>query len=175
MVDQTSPPDQARLDRWDVLLGGLMHDVARLRRVVFDKDMRPLGITRSHAWVLARLGIQDGISQVELAEMLNVGKAALGQILDSLESSSLIRREPDARDRRLRRVHLTSDGKKAIRAMRRRLRPLSENILAGISASDRDALIDLLTAIKGNLLALAKNDGIDLATSEINPVPDTRA
>lgn len=156
MTEKTSQPDQTQLDNWDVVLGGLMHDVARLRRVVFDKDMQPLGITRSHAWVLARLGQQDGISQVELADMLSVGKAALGQILDSLESSGLISRQSDANDRRLRRVMLTGEGKKAIRAMRRRLRPLSENILAGIDGAERDKMIEVLTIIKENLLSLSK-------------------
>lgn len=157
-------------DRWDVELGGLMHDVARLRRVVFDKDMRPLNITRSHAWVLARLGVQDGISQVELADMLNVGKAALGSILDSLESAALIRRELHADDRRVRRVFMTESGTKAVRAMRKRLRPLSEKILTGISIEEREQLIETMRRIKENLLSMSRGDELGSDETSVQPI-----
>ncbi|AMG73458.1 MarR family winged helix-turn-helix transcriptional regulator [Sphingopyxis granuli] len=147
-----------KYDQWDVELGVLMHDVARLRRVVFDKDMKPLGVTRSHAWVLARLGAEDGLSQVELAAVLSVGKAALGGILDGLEASDLISRSDDPVDRRVRRVYVTDKGRQAIRAMRQRLRPLSERILRNVKAEDRDNLLRSLQTVKSNLLELANED-----------------
>ena len=146
--------DGTDADRWDVYLGILMHDVARLRRGVFDEWMKPLGITRSQAWVLAQLGPEDGMSQTKLAEILSVGKAALGIFLDKLEANRLIVRRADALDRRLRRVYLTKDGAQIIKSMRVRLRSMSENILKGLSATDRDQLIHALDKVKANLLSL---------------------
>jgi len=146
--------DGTDADRWDVYLGILMHDVARLRRGVFDEWMEPLGITRSQAWVLAQLGAEDGTSQTELAEIMSVGKAALGISLDKLEANRLIVRRADALDRRLRRVHLTKDGVQIIKSMRVRLRSMSEKILEGLSPTDRDQLIHALDKVKANLLSL---------------------
>lgn len=36
-------------------IGFLVHDVSRMRRTLFDQEMKPLGITRSQWWVLAQL------------------------------------------------------------------------------------------------------------------------
>ena len=103
---------------------------------------------------LAQLGPEDGMSQTKLAEILSVGKAALGIFLDKLEANRLIVRRSDAVDRRLRRVYLTKDGAQIIKSMRVRLRSMSENILKGLSATDRDQLIHALDKVKANLLSL---------------------
>ena len=38
---------------WIIRLGFLVHDAARLRRVVIDEKFKPLEITRSQAWLMA--------------------------------------------------------------------------------------------------------------------------
>jgi len=78
MVDQ---PD------WDLRLGYLVHDVSRLRRMMFDRTA-PLGITRSQWWVLAFISRKDGLPQTQLASELDVGKVAVGALVDRLESSA---------------------------------------------------------------------------------------
>ena len=79
-------------ENWDQRLGFLMHDVSRLRRTVFDDFMKPLNITRSQWWVLAYLSRHDGMIQSDLASVLELGKAALGSLIDRLEASGLVRR-----------------------------------------------------------------------------------
>ena len=64
--------------RGDLVLGDLMHDVSRLRRLIFDGSMRPLGLTRSQWWVLDCLSRSDGMIQSDLANTLGLGNAALG-------------------------------------------------------------------------------------------------
>ena len=59
---------------WELRLGFLVHDVSRLRRRVVDKALKPLGVTRSQWWVLAFLSRSDGMSQVALADELDLGK-----------------------------------------------------------------------------------------------------
>src|SRR6266404_5294276 len=72
---------------WDLRLGYLIHDVSRLRRMMFDRDLAPLGITRSQWWVLAFISRKDGLPQTQLANELDVGKVAVGALIDRLESS----------------------------------------------------------------------------------------
>ena len=97
MVDQ---PD------WDLRLGYLIHDVSRLRRMMFDRALAPLGITRSQWWVLAFISRKDGLPQTQLANELDVGKVAVGALIDRLESSGFVIRQADpdrpARQTRLR-------------------------------------------------------------------------
>src|SRR6266436_1582861 len=50
---------------------------------------------------------RDGVSVKELARFLNVTKGAVTQFIDTLVEKNLVRREEDARDRRLQRIRLT--------------------------------------------------------------------
>lgn len=141
-------------NNWDQKLGFLMHDVSRLRRVLFDSMMKPTGVTRSQWWVLAHLSRQDGMAQTDLAEMLDLGKAALGGIVDRLEANGLVTRYPDPIDRRMKRIHLTPSGKQTIKEMRVLSHDLSEQILEGLSHDERLALYENLMKVKRNLKAL---------------------
>jgi DNA-binding MarR family transcriptional regulator len=145
-------------DNWDQRLGFLMHDVSRLRRSVFDEFVKPLGVTRSQWWVLAHLSRHDGVNQTDLASMLDIGKAALGGLVDRLEAAGLIERRADAHDRRAKRIHLSPAGHRLVRAMRGRSHEMSERILAGLSTQDRLDLAVLLARVKLNLQALRAAD-----------------
>ena len=95
---------------WYLRLGYLIHDVSRLRRMMFDRELAPLGITRSQWWVLAFISRKDGLPQTQLANELDVGKVALGALIDRLETSGFVVRQADPVDRRVKRVYLTRAG-----------------------------------------------------------------
>jgi DNA-binding MarR family transcriptional regulator len=146
-------------DNWDARLGFLMHDVSRLRRSVFDEFMKPMGLTRSQWWILAHLSRHDGMIQSDLANVLDLGKAALGGLLDRLEASELIERRADETDRRVKRVFLTTRGVKAIQDMRVKSHEVSERILEGLDLDARHALAEHLARVKANLLAIRGESG----------------
>src|SRR2546430_13047208 len=83
-------PDMVDLPEWDLRLGYLIHDVSRLRRMMFDRALTPLGITRSQWWVLAFISRKDGLPQTQLATELHVAKAVEGALIDRLDSSGLL-------------------------------------------------------------------------------------
>ena len=66
--------------------GFLVNDVARLLRTTFDRRVRALDLTRSQWWVLNHLFRQDGVTQSDLAEILDIEKATLGRLLDRMEA-----------------------------------------------------------------------------------------
>ncbi len=129
-----------------------MHDVSRLRRKVFDNVMKPVGVTRSQWWVMAHLSRHDGMNQSDLAEVLELGRAALGGLVDRLETLELVRRESTPADRRAKLVFLTDKGRAMITTMRGQSDRMSEVILAGLSDDDRQRLTEMLTTVKRNLL-----------------------
>lgn len=153
-----SSSSQSRKDGlyWDQRLGFLMHDVSRLRRTVFDQFVKPLNVTRSQWWVLAHLARHDGMIQTDLADLLELGKAALGGLVDRLEASGLIVRRTDDIDRRVKRIFLSPQGNQLIKEMRPFSDEMSARILEGLSDEERDALVDLLTRVKRNLVELSK-------------------
>jgi DNA-binding MarR family transcriptional regulator len=134
--------------------GFLLNDVARLLRTAYDRRIKALGLTRSQWWVLTHLFRGDGVSQTELAETLEIEKPTLGRLLDRLEAKGWVRREHDARDRRVWRVHLTEAVEPALRTMRAVAADLRRDALAGMSAAERERFVNALLAIKSNLLRL---------------------
>ena len=141
-------------ENWDIRLGFLMHDVSRLRRIVFDEFMKPMGMTRSQWWILAHLSRHDGMIQSDLANVLDLGKASLGGLIDRLESSRFIERRADDSDRRVKRIYLTSKGTSTIAEMRAPGHAMSERILDGLDTDARHALVEMLSLVKKNLLAI---------------------
>jgi MarR family transcriptional regulator, transcriptional regulator for hemolysin len=148
-------------NNWDQRLGFLMHDVSRLRRIVFDDFMRPLGVTRSQWWVLAYLSRHDGMIQSDLAGVLELGKAALGGLIDRLEASEFIERRSDVTDRRAKRIYLTAKGAQTVKEMRSLSHEMSERILASLGHDERHKLSDMLTLVKQNLVAIKHGAGIE--------------
>ena len=144
-----------------IRLGFYIHDTSRLRRVIYDAALKPAGVTRSQGWVLAYLSRQDGMAQSELAGQLDLGKVALGGLVDRLEASGLLERRPDPNDRRVKRVFLTPAGRKVVDRMRQVSAPTNEQIVAGVSAKDVRTTVKTLKAIKSNMLKMISNDDLD--------------
>ena len=131
--------------------GFLLNDVARLMRTAYDRRIRKLGLTRAQWWVLTHLFRSNGVTQTELAETLEIEKPTLGRLLDRLQAKGWVRREHDAADRRVWRVHLTEEVEPALRTMRKIAAELRRDALTGISAAERERFVDTLLAIKENL------------------------
>ena len=131
--------------------GFLLNDVARLMRTAYDRRIRKLGLTRAQWWVLTHLYRSNGVTQTELAETLEIEKPTLGRLLDRLEAKGWVKREHDAADRRVWRVHLTDEVEPALRTMRAIAKELRRDALTGITAAERERFVDTLLAIKENL------------------------
>lgn len=144
---------------WELRLGFLIHDVSRLRRSAFDRCLKPLQITRSQWWVLAYLSREDGMTQSQLAEELDIGKVAVGGLIDRLEKTGLVRREPDASDRRVNRLFLEPKSKQLIARMRKVNHRFNEQILTGLNDAKLESTADTLAAMKHNLLGYLQGDG----------------
>jgi len=134
--------------------GFLLNDVARLLRTEYDRRVRDLGLTRSQWWVVNHLFRNDGATQSELAEILEIEKPTLGRLLDRLQAKGWVRREHDARDRRAWRIYLSDAVEPAMRTLRSVAAELRRDALAGMSAEQRETFVDALLSIKANLSRL---------------------
>ncbi|MGH1369595.1 MAG: MarR family winged helix-turn-helix transcriptional regulator [Maritimibacter sp.] len=143
---------------WELRLGYLIHDVSRLRRVNFDRELAPLGITRSQWWVLAFISRNDGLPQTKLANDLDVGKVALGSLIDRLQSAGFVERVADKKDRRVKRVFLTAKARKLIEDIAPVTNDFNTQILTGISREELEITSKTLYAMKQNLVSLSTPD-----------------
>jgi MarR family transcriptional regulator, transcriptional regulator for hemolysin len=142
------PPDDRRH------IGFLIADVARLMRSSFDRRVRRIGLTRSQWLVLSRLHRHPGISQSELAEMLEVERATAGRMVDRLERRSWLVRRPDPADRRINRLYLTAEAEGVQAEMGRIAEQLLDDAMASLDEAEREALTDMMERVKAQLLGM---------------------
>lgn len=150
--------------------GFLIHDVSRLRRVVVDRALKPLGITRSQWWVLAFLSRRDGMTQTALAADLDLTKVAIGGLLDRMEAAGFVERRADQSDGRARRVYLTRAGAKMVTAIRDSVESIELEILSRVPEDALNQAAETLRALKDTLLEMAGAEAEDTESAEINIV-----
>src|SRR5260370_33819022 len=148
-------PGMVALPEWDLRLGYLIHDVSRLRRMMFDRALAPLGITRSQWWVLAFISRKDGLPQTQLANELDVGKVGVGALIDRLESSGFVLRQAGAVDRRAKRVFVTMQARGFLAKLRKETDKFNAQIAHGIDRRALEGTSDALLTMKRDLLAMS--------------------
>jgi DNA-binding MarR family transcriptional regulator len=145
-----------------IRIGFLIHDVSRLRRTAFDQHVKPLGITRSQWWVLSGISrhYQQGITQTDLARVLELGKVALGGLVDRLERRGYVERQRDPYDRRINHLILTPKGREILRKMAEVGTRMNSKIMKGINMEHQYLLGELLRTMKDNLLDMGSVPGL---------------
>lgn len=143
---------------YNLRFGFLIHDVSRMRRIVVDRALKPLGITRSQWWVLAFLSRRDGMKLTGLAADLDLTKVAVGGLIERMESAGFVQRRTDERDARAKRVFLTNEGKKLVNRIRENVDSVEADIQSTISEVELDAAAEALVKIKHRLLEMLGED-----------------
>jgi DNA-binding MarR family transcriptional regulator len=149
--------------------GFLIHDIARLMRVAFDRRGKELGLTRSQWWVLTALYAKEGMAQSELAAFMELEKATLGRLLDRLEDKGWVERRPDRTDRRIKRVFLTEKVQELMLELRGIAADIRSDAIKGLSREELETFIDTLLRIKTNLHAfdvLASPSGAQMEAAD---------
>ncbi|WP_073211418.1 MarR family winged helix-turn-helix transcriptional regulator [Acidocella aminolytica] len=137
-------------DRLDLLT--LTMVVARLTRVEADRRARQHGMTRAQWGILIHLQRQPGLSQKELADLLEVEPISVARLVDRLEKVGLVERRADAQDRRIWRLHLRPDAAPLMDEIDRHRREIADFVTAGMSEAEQEAVINALRSMKANLL-----------------------
>ncbi len=136
-----------------VIIDSLLHVMRTLRRH-YDDCARGMGLTMSRARVITTLGRQEGLSQRELAAILEIEAPTLKRQLDGLEADGFIERRPIAGDARKNAVFLTPKGRDSeINAFSRKLR---SDVVEGICVDDLRCAHDVLEQIAANITRMTE-------------------
>ena len=135
-------------------IGAVIADVARLLRTAFDRRVRALGITRAQWLVLTRLHRHPGVSQSELADLMEVERASAGRMIDRLEANGWVERRAQNGDRRVKRVYLTPEAERVHRRIWRVAEATVDDALTDLSSRESAQLRALLGRVKKNLVAV---------------------
>jgi len=143
----------------DEYIGYVLSDVARLIRTVFDRRVRDIGLTRAQWLVLTRLYRRPGASQTELADMLEIDRASAGRMIDRMQKNGWVERRADSGDRRINRLYLTADARRAHKDMWAIAEATVDDALTPLSVAEREQFTRLAARVKGQLQSMAGAHG----------------
>ena len=129
----------------------LLHEVAHLMRTIFDQRARARGMTRAQWVLLKRLDRTPGLSQNELASLIEVEPITVGRLVDRLEARGLVERRDDPRDRRIHRLHLTAKSKPILREIAQNIVEIDKLTSSGIGEKALAEIAAHLKTMKANL------------------------
>jgi MarR family transcriptional regulator for hemolysin len=128
-----------------------LHLVAHAWRTELDRRLRPLGFSHSRWLLLLHLSRHDGCTHCELAQHMGIEAATLVRQVDHMEQEGLLKRCGSETDRRVKHLHLSASGKKAVERIRSNAAELRKEILGGSSNEDVSTALDVLQNIRGKL------------------------
>ncbi|MGL5116746.1 MAG: MarR family winged helix-turn-helix transcriptional regulator [Beijerinckiaceae bacterium] len=112
-----------------------------------NRGLAPLGLKCAQLDVLAAIHRFPGLTQQELADKLLVGRSNMSMLLPDLMRRGLIARLGDARDARVRRLHLTESGDGLAREAFAVQTGVIEAMMGALSPEECDALGDMMRRI----------------------------
>jgi DNA-binding MarR family transcriptional regulator len=128
---------------------------SRLLRNFIDHRAKSRGTTRAQWIVLFRLRQQEGLSQVDLADVLELQPISLVRLLDRLVEHGLLERRNDPKDRRANRLFLTAQGKQLVDDLDSLRDAIASDVMQGLSAEQIRTSLDTLRAIKDRIKAVS--------------------
>ncbi len=133
---------------------------SRLLRNYIEHRAKSRGTTRAQWIVLFRLRQQEGLSQVDLAEVLELQPISLVRLLDRLVEHGLLERRPDPRDRRANRLFLTGAGRQLVDDLDSLRDSIAVNVLQNVPSESIQTSLETLRDIKERIKGLAEPGSI---------------
>jgi DNA-binding MarR family transcriptional regulator len=132
---------------------------SRLLRNYIDHRAKERGTTRAQWIVLFRLRQNEGLSQVDLADVLELQPISLVRLLDRLVEHGLLERRHDPKDRRTNRLFLTAKGKKLVDDLDSLRDAIATDVFHDIPDNAVQTSLDALREAKERIKALSDHGG----------------
>jgi MarR family transcriptional regulator for hemolysin len=132
---------------------------SRFLRNYIDHRAKGRGTTRAQWIVLFRLRDQEGLSQVDLADVLELQPISLVRLLDRLVEHGLVERRSDPRDRRANRLFLTATGRQLADDLDSLRDAIAIDVLQDVPAASIETSLKTLRDIKERIKTLGEPSG----------------
>jgi DNA-binding MarR family transcriptional regulator len=138
---EDAPAPLRRLPSWLVSQAALL-----AQRTVSDR-LGAVGGHRREFSLLTALDESGPDSQAALSRRCGIDRSDMVALVNDLARGGLVERRPDEIDRRRNVVSLTAAGRERLQALREVIAAAQDELLAPLSASERERLVALLTTV----------------------------
>ena len=136
------------LDVGPIGILGRIHHIATAGSHRLDRDLEPLGVSRSEYDVLSALARGDRPQRAsEVGSTTMLSGASITKITDTLSHRGLLERRRSERDGRVVLLEVTDAGRRVVEAELPRRLADDERALSGLTPAERDALAALLKKV----------------------------
>lgn len=126
-------------------------ETSRLLRSLVEQRLKPYGMTRAQVATLGRLEREEGLSQNEMAETLELAPIAMVRIIDQLEGEGLVERRADPSDRRCNLLYITESGRNRLASLDSFKTRIGAELFDGIGESDIRQMLSTLDRMHANI------------------------
>lgn len=128
-------------------------DLPRQLRKIVDDALEGHGLSRNQWRLLAYVFRQEGLTQTELARLLEVERASAGLAIDALEKKGLAVRHQHPDDRRVWRIMPTDTAKVLLHELRDTVDEVYAQLFQGFSEAELEQLGVLFERMAQNIKA----------------------
>ena len=132
-------------------IGFLLGDVSRAMRRTFQQRIAGCNLTLAQAKALRYASMNEGVRQVELADVLEVQPITVARLIDQLEEAGLVERRPDPADRRAHLIFLTAAAAPELAAIEKVVTAILKEAMQGLTREQEATVIDALSRMRENL------------------------
>lgn len=146
LASSVEPSSEAGLavDNIEGLLGGHLRRAQGCMHRDFLSALTDFDITQNQAAVIFLINANPGLSQIEIANELQIDPATMTAILDRLEARGFVQRKRSKTDRRRQLLYTTPRGQKTLKSMRAKIERHVKRFRRRFSEAEQATLIDLL-------------------------------
>jgi DNA-binding MarR family transcriptional regulator len=113
----------------------------------FAERIATVGLQPPLFRVLNLVDAEEGKSQQAIAAGIEIPPSRMVALVDELERLGLVERRPDPKDRRVRALFLTAEGRRCLARGRKIAKQHEAELTKGMKAADRERLVGLLQKI----------------------------
>ncbi len=146
-------------------LGFVIADLSRSMRKAFQLRLGESPLTLAQARALIYIARNEGIRQVDLAELLEVQPITLVRLIDLLAQAGLIERRADPKDRRAYQLYLKDAAAAHLAEVERVAHSIRIDCMRGLDAPQSAAVLAALRQMRDNL-TLSHTDSNNSIRSE---------
>ncbi|WP_335947640.1 MarR family transcriptional regulator [Salipiger bermudensis] len=125
--------------------GYLANHQARLFAQALAERIKPMGLAPAQYQCLLELWREDGLTQRDLVQRLDVEQATMANTLKRMERDGLIERRAHEGDARARTIHLTERARDLQGPAQAEAQAVNARATAEMSDEERTAFLDLMT------------------------------
>lgn len=124
--------------------GFLANHMARLFAAGLHRRIRPLGLAPAQFMTLLELWAEDGLTQKQLVQRLDVEQATMANTLARMQRDGLVTKQPHASDRRAQMICLTEKARQLRAPALAAAEGQNSQALAPLSADERTIFIGMM-------------------------------